>query len=134
MNFRISPPWAPQRVAHELQVVVEQLQHLGRLQALVHAGEVAQVGEPQHGADLLALAAADGAAQDPLADMAAEIGGGHRLGHVALDMHLDHRTHHVDEAREVGDVVVGEAARGLSVAKVTTGIGPSRRMRIGKAK
>ena len=58
-----------QRIAHELQVVVQQLEHLGRSQALVHAGEVAQVGEPQDGADLLALAAADGAVQHALADL-----------------------------------------------------------------
>jgi hypothetical protein len=37
------------------------------------------------------------------------IGVGHGLGDAALDVHLDHRAHHVDEAREVGDIVVRKA-------------------------
>ena len=101
-----------ERIADELQVVVQELEHLARRQALAHAGEVAQVGEPQHGAQLLALAAADGAVQHALADLGAEIGVGHGLRDGALDVHLGHRAHQVDQTRQVGDVLVGEAAAG----------------------
>ena len=99
-----------ERVAHQLEIVVQQFEHLVGRQALVETGEVAQVGEPQDRPDLLAIAAADHAVQDAVAHLAAEVGLGDGLGDALLDVHLRHCAHHVDQAREIVDVGLAEAA------------------------
>ena len=99
-----------QRIANELEVVVQKFQHFGGRQPLVEAGEVAHVREPQDGADLLAFAAPDRAFQHALADLTAEIGARHGIGDTMLDMHLHDGADHVDQAGQILDVEVAEAA------------------------
>jgi hypothetical protein len=96
---------------HALEVVVQQLEEDGAGQPVGESGRAAQVAQPDHRVDVLALAAMDQAVQNPLAGEVSEVGFQYDLGGPAQRVHLhqpgEHRQHLGDRPQLGG----GEAAR-----------------------